>query len=54
MRRGCEGASGRRRSRCCGPAVAGGEDVDVGVADHDGFGRVMVLPARCAGFGDEG
>ena len=39
-----------------GAAVAGGEDVDVGVADHDGCGggdeRLFWL--KCVGFCDEG
>jgi hypothetical protein len=34
--------------------VAGGEDVGVGVADHDGFGGGNRAPGDCAGFGDEG
>jgi hypothetical protein len=36
-----------------GTGVAGGEDVDVGVADHDGFGGGDGLACDGAGFGDE-
>lgn len=36
-----------------GAAVAGGEDVSVGVADHDGFGRSDGAADDLAGFGDE-
>ncbi len=34
-------------------AIAGGEDVDVGVADHDGFGWDDGASGDCGGFGDE-
>ena len=37
-----------------GAAVAGGEDVDVGVADHDGFGRVESAPGDASGLIDQG
>ena len=37
-----------------GPAVAGGEDVDVGVADHDGVGGGDGGVGEGGGFGDEG
>ena len=37
-----------------GSGVAGGEDVDVGVADHDGFGGVDEGAGEGGGFGDEG
>ena len=36
-----------------GAAVAGGEDVDVGVADHDGFGGGDGVAGDGAGFGDK-
>jgi len=35
-------------------AVAGGEDVGVGVADHDGFGGSDGMAGDGCGFGDEG
>jgi len=35
-------------------AVAGGEDVGVGVADHDSFGWRNGAAGDGAGFGDEG
>ena len=37
-----------------GSGVAGGEDVDVGVADHQGFGWRDGLAGEGGGFGDEG
>jgi hypothetical protein len=37
-----------------GAGVAGGEDVRVGVADHDGFCGGDGVSGDCAGFGDEG
>ena len=37
-----------------GSAVAGGEDVDVGVADHDGFCGVDGVAGDAAGFVDKG
>ena len=36
-----------------GATVAGGEYVDVGVADHDGFGGGDGVARDGAGFGDE-
>ena len=41
-------------AHAAGTAVAGGEDVDVGVADHDGFGWGDGAVGEGAGFGDEG
>jgi len=40
-------------ANAAGGAVAGGEDVDVGVADHDGFGGGDGLAGDGTGFGDE-
>ena len=37
-----------------GAAVTGGEDVDVGVADHDGFGGGNGAAGEGGGFLDEG
>ena len=34
-------------------AVAGGKDVGVGIADHDGFGGSNLPASNGAGFGDE-
>ena len=34
-------------------AVAGGKDVGVGIADHDGFGGSDLPASDGAGFGDE-
>jgi hypothetical protein len=44
-------AEGAADAACA--AVAGGEDVDVGVADHDGFGGSDGTACDGAGFGDE-
>jgi len=40
-------------SDAAGSSVACGENVDVGVADHDGFGRKDRAPCDLAGFGDQ-
>jgi hypothetical protein len=37
-----------------GSGIAGGEDVYVGVSDHDGFGGSDGAAADCGGFCDEG
>ena len=41
-------------ANAAGAAVASGEDIDVGVADHDGFGGGDDAPGDRAGFSDEG
>ena len=43
-----EGTADRTRA-----AIAGGEDVNVGVADHDGFGRRNGTTGDGAGFCNE-
>src|ERR1700733_1527299 len=48
MRIEAEGAANAARG-----AVAGGEDVNVGVADHDGLGRGNGVAGEDGGFGDE-
>ena len=47
MGRQAEGTADRTRA-----AIAGGEDVNVGVTDHEGLRRCDRLACEDAGFGD--